>query len=161
MHWQAWGKIKMPDIVLEKDASPEAVKIAEHIVAMEKEALSKWFNGDTSGYAELWSKRSFSYFDAVVKKRIDSRAEIMPFLAKLQDKLFADSWDFRDPRVQMGEDMAVLTYQLFAKTTLLDMAYNCIEIYQRENDGVWRVIHSTWSCIRPMDIKEWPTGMIA
>lgn len=29
--------------------------------------LDKWFKGDTSGYEQLWSKRSFTYFDAVVE----------------------------------------------------------------------------------------------
>ncbi len=31
------------------------------------------------------------------------------------------------------------------------MEYNCIEVYQKEADGQWRVIHSTWSFICPMD----------
>lgn len=146
----------MENFLLEKDVDSEAERIAAHIVALEKEALDKWFQGDTSGYAKLWSQRSFSYFDAVVNKRVDSYATIMNFLKSIQGKLFAESYDFHEPRVQLGTDTAVLTYQLFAKTSLMDMAYNCIEIYQREVDGVWRVIHSTWSCIRPMDVKNWP-----
>ena len=48
--------------------------------------------------------------------------------------------------------MAVLTYQLFAKTNRIDMEYNVIEVFQKEDDN-WRVIHSTWSFIRPMDKK--------
>ncbi len=84
-------------------------------------------------------------------ERIDDHASIAVFLKTIDGKLFADSYNFRNPRVQLGQDMAVLTYQLFAKTTLIDMEYNCIEVYQKEDDGVWRVIHSTWSFIRPMD----------
>jgi len=71
----------------------------------------------------------------------------------IKDKLFASSYDFRSPRVQIGKDMAVLTFQVFAKTNLIDMEYNCIEVYQKEADKEWRVIHSTWSFIRPMDKK--------
>lgn len=111
--------------------------------------LDKWFKGDTSGYEQLWSKRSFTYFDAVVEKRVDDHATIAEFLKTIDGKLFADSYDFRNPRVQIGNDMAVLTYQLFAKTTLIDM--DCIEVYQKEEGGQWRVIHSTWSFIRPME----------
>lgn len=33
------------------------------------------------------------------------------------------------------------------------MQYNCIELFQKEDDGKWRVIHSTWSFIRPMDMN--------
>lgn len=129
----------------------EERKLAEHIIGLEKVALDKWFKGDTSGYEQLWSKRSFTYFDTVVEKRVDDHATIADFLRTIDGKLFADSYDFRNPRVQAGKDMAVLTYQLFAKTTLIDMEYNCVEVYQKEEDGVWRVIHSTWSFIRPME----------
>ena len=129
----------------------EERKLAKYIIGLEKSALDKWFKGDTSGYEQLWSERSFTYFDAVVEKRIDDHAMIVKFLKTIDGKLFADSYDFRNPRVQKGKDMAVLTYQLFAKTTLIDMEYNCIEVYQKEEDGEWRVIHSTWSFIRPME----------
>lgn len=125
--------------------------LAEHLIGLEKSALDKWFNGDTSGYAALWSKQNFSYFDGVVTRRIDDYATISEMLSTIEGRLFADSYQMRDPRVQAGEDMAVLTFQLFARTTLLDMAYNCIEVYRREQNGEWHVIHSTWSFIRPMD----------
>lgn len=131
--------------------SPEDEALARHIIGLEKAALDKWFAGDTSGYEKLWSHRSFTYFDAVVTERIDDHATIAEALKTIDGKLFADSYDFRDPRVQIGKDMAVLTYQLFAETTLIDMKYNCIEVYQKEEDGQWHVIHSTWSFIRPMD----------
>lgn len=137
--------------VYEQNYTEEERKLAEHIIGLEKAALDKWFKGDTSGYEQLWSERSFTYFDAVVEKRVDDHATIADFLKTIEGKLFADSYDFRHPRVQIGKDMAVLTYQLFAKTTLIDMEYNCIEVYQKEEDGVWRVIHSTWSFIRPME----------
>lgn len=137
--------------VYEQNYTDEERKLAEHIIGLEKAALDKWFNGDTSGYEQLWSKHSFTYFDAVVEKRVDDHAAIAEFLKTIDGKLHADSYDFRDPRVQIGKDMAVLTYQLFADTNLIDMEYNCIEVYQKEEDGVWRVIHSTWSFIRPME----------
>ena len=137
----------------ELNYTKEERQLAEHIIELEKSALDKWFNGDISGYEELWSKNSFTYFDAVVTERVDDHATIAKFLETIKGKLFADSYDFRSPRVQIGQDMAVLTFQIFAKTTLIDMEYNCIEVYQKEEDDQWRVIHSTWSFIRPMDKK--------
>ena len=131
----------------------EERRLAEELIALERSALDKWFNGDTSGYAALWSRRSFTYFDGVVAERVEDHETIEAFLKMLDGKLFADSYDFRNPRVQTGNDMAVLTYQLFAKTTLLDMAYNCVEVFQKEDDGVWRVIHSTWSLYKALEPK--------
>ncbi|AAU38006.1 nuclear transport factor 2 family protein [[Mannheimia] succiniciproducens] len=128
----------------------EQTQLVEHIISLEKQALDKWFKGDTSGYRELWSKQNFSYFDIVHPERIDSYDNISAFLDSIEGKLFADSYEFKMPRVQLSQDMAILTYQIFAKTNLIDMRYNCIEVFQKEGDE-WKVVHSTWSAIRPMD----------
>jgi hypothetical protein len=128
----------------------EEKQLAEYIISLEETALEKWFKGDTSGYARLWSKRSFTYFDAVVTERLDEFSAMEDLFKKVEGKLSAKSYEIRSPRVQLGLDMAVLTYQLFAKSNLIDMEYNCIEVFQKEEDGNWYVIHSTWSIIRPM-----------
>ncbi|WP_331398244.1 nuclear transport factor 2 family protein [Enterobacter quasihormaechei] len=140
--------------VYERNYSDDERALANFLISMEKSALDKWFRGDTSGYEALWSERSFTYFDAVVTERVDDYEKIKELLKSLDGKLFADSYDFRHPRIQAVKDMAVLTYQLFAKTNLIDMEYNVIEVFQKESDN-WRVIHSTWSFIRPMD-KKYP-----
>ncbi|MFC6202246.1 nuclear transport factor 2 family protein [Lactiplantibacillus nangangensis] len=130
--------------------------LTEKIINLEKGALDKWFKGDTSGYLDIWSKDNFSYFDSFKAERIDDYNQIKQFvLANVEGKLFADNYNFKTPRVQASEDMAVLTYQLFADTSLNEMRYNCIEVYQRENND-WKVIHSTWSVIRPMDMTFEP-----
>lgn len=135
-----------------KDYTNEESILADHLIKLEKAALDKWFKGDTSGYKALWSSHSFTYFDAVVEKRVDDYKAITEFLESIDGKLFADSYDFVNPRVQAVSDMAVLTYQLFAKTNLIDMEYNVVEVFQKEEDD-WHVIHSTWSFIRPMEKK--------
>ncbi|RIY31204.1 hypothetical protein CKF54_07240 [Psittacicella hinzii] len=126
----------------------EQQKIVDHIIKLEKDALDLWFKGDTSGYREIWSQKSFSYYDANTTERIDTYEDICKFLDSVHGKLFADSYDFVDPRVQFGQDIAILTYQLFSKTNLINMQYNVIEIFQKEEDD-WKVIHSTWAFIRP------------
>ncbi|EKT7565695.1 nuclear transport factor 2 family protein [Salmonella enterica] len=138
--------------VYEQNYSDDERALANYLISLEKSALDKWFKGDTSGYEALWSERSFTYFDAVVTERVDDYEKIKEFLKSIDGKLFADSYDFRHPRIQAVKDMAVLTYQLFAKTNLIDMEYNVIEVFQKESDK-WRVIYSTWSFIRPMDKK--------
>lgn len=136
----------------EQEYSPEQAELAAHIIKCERDALDKWFKGDISGYRELWSRTSFTYFDGDNPERVDDHDTIGRFLDGLAGKLFADRYDFRNPRVQFGSDMALLTFQLYADTNLIDMRYNCVELYQKEGDDQWRVIHSTWSFIRPMDM---------
>ncbi|MBO4258221.1 DUF4440 domain-containing protein [Streptomyces griseorubiginosus] len=136
----------------EANYTDEQKQLAEHLIGLEKSALDKWFNGDVSGYRELWSRRSFTYFDGAHPARIEDHETVDAFLDGVDGKLHADEYDFRNPRVQFGDDTALLTYQLYADTNLIDMKYNCIELYQKEDDSQWRVIHSTWSFIRPMDM---------
>lgn len=139
-------------LILEPGAKMDELATARHIVNLEKSALELWFNGQTSGYANLWSRASFSYFDGVVSHRIDSYEQIEEVLKSIEGKLFApEGYRFEHPRVQLFGDTAILTYQLYAKTTLIDMPYNCIEVYHKEDNGDWHVVHSTWSFIRPMD----------
>ncbi|WP_032093162.1 nuclear transport factor 2 family protein [Necropsobacter rosorum] len=127
--------------------------LVDEILQLEVDALNRWFNGDVSGYREIWSKTNFSYFDIAKPLRIDSYAEIEPFLDNLDGKLFIEKpYELVSPRVQFSNDnqTGILTYQLHAKTNLIDSHYNCIEIFQKEN-GKWQVIHSCWAAIRPMD----------
>ena len=135
----------------ERQYTEEEREQAAYIIGLERAALDRWFKGDVSGYRALWSKKSFTYFDGVNAHRVEDHETIDAFLDTVEGKLFAAHYDFCCPRVQFGKDMAVLTYQLYAKTTLLDMQYNCIEVFQKEAAG-WQVIHSTWSFIRPMEI---------
>lgn len=125
--------------------------LAEYIIGLEKSALDKFFNGDMSGYRQLWSKQSFTYFDAVVTQRVENFSEMENFLDNLEGNLHANDYQLLSPRVQFGQDTAVLTFQVFAHTNFNDIEYNCVEVFQKGSNGQWYVIHSTWSTIRPMD----------
>lgn len=146
----------------EENYTPEQQKIANEIIALEKAALDKYYKGDMSGYLNLWSKKNFTYFDANTVLRIDKYEEVADFLNKyVAGRMYADSYEFVSPRVQIGADMAVLTYQLHADTTLIEMHYNVIEVFQKE-DVEWKVIHSTWDLITPFspDVKRPKTKII-
>lgn len=80
----------------------EEKTLAEHIIGLERAALDKFLTGDMSGYRAMWSKRSFTYFDAVVKQRVESFAGMESFLDSLEGKLHADDYRFLSPRVQFG-----------------------------------------------------------
>lgn len=137
---------------IDPSQTPEQQRLSQEIIALETAALNKWFQGDSSGYRELWSEKDFSYFDSLMEHRIDSYAHIADFVKGAVDgQLFADSYELISPRVQFSLDnsMGVLTFQLHAKTTLLTMHYNCVEVYRRDSDQ-WRVVHSTWAFIQPL-----------
>lgn len=134
----------------EDNYTPEQRKLADDLIAMEKDALAKFYRGDTSGYQELWSHDDFTYFDANTAVRVDTYEEIYDFLmTRVEGKLSAKSYEVLTPRVQFGNNTAVMTYQLHAYTNLNETHYNVIEVYQKNEQGEWKVIHSTWAPIRP------------
>lgn len=132
----------------------EERQLAEHLIDIERTALDKFMNGDGSLYAELWSKDNFTYHDAGFDHRVDTYEEIKNFLDNVVNgKLKTSEYEFKNPRVQFAsKDVAVLTFQLFAVTNLNDMRYNCVEVFVRQSNGTWQVIHSTWAVIRPFEM---------
>jgi hypothetical protein len=80
--------------------SSEERVLADHLVGLEKAALDKWFKGDTSGYETLFSTRSPTYFDAAVTERVDDHETAKKLQAAIHGKLFAESYEFRSPRVR-------------------------------------------------------------
>lgn len=131
----------------------EEQQLANYIINLEKSALDRFLHGDMSGYRDLWSKHSFTYYDALTLKRVEKFSEMEDFLNELEGNLDSSECRFVSPRVQFGKDMVVLTFQLFAKvnTSIKSIEYNVVEVFQKEDNGEWHVIHSTWSFIRPID----------
>lgn len=77
----------------------EQIKLAEHLLALEKAALEKWFKGDSSGYLNLWSKTNFCYFDGFWATRVDEYSAIKQFIKSTVDgKLHADNYHIQAPR---------------------------------------------------------------
>ena len=132
----------------------EERQMAQTLIDMERKALNKFMNGDTSLYAELWSQDSFSYHDMGFDHRVDTYEEIRQFLDNLNGKLKAESYEFSNPRVQFAADgrIGILCYRLIGSTNHNDMRYHCVEVFERQKDGQWKVIPSTWAVIRPFEM---------
>lgn len=125
-------------------------ELTKKVIAMEKDALDKYYAGDMTDYYNLWSHDDFSYFDAGHDKRVDDFAELKTFFDQnIAGKMHADSYEFVAPRVQIHGDTAILTYQLFADTNFINMKFNVVEVFQKNNHGEWKVVQSTWDTITP------------
>lgn len=134
----------------EKQYTPEQKVLAEKLIAMEIDALNRFYRGDSSGYQKLWSKTNFSYFDANFPERIDTYEDILDFLLnRVEGKVNVEHYEFVAPRVQFAGDMAILTYSLPHDENPNSKHYNVIEIFQETEAGDWEVIHSTWQGLDP------------
>jgi hypothetical protein len=121
----------------------------EHeILAMERAALSRWLNGDPSGFLEI-SAPGVVYFDPMVERRIDGLDALKEYYEPLRGRIFAARFEILNPLVQLVGDAAVLTFNFisYAGTEGAEMHWNCTEVY-RKSEGVWRIIQTHWSFTR-------------
>ena len=131
----------------------EKQRIEADIIAMEKSALEKWNKGNPSGYLEIYAE-DITYFDPYHNERIFGLENMCAFYEELRGQVAVDRCEMIDPKVQITENMAVLTYNLVSYSGELRYPWNCTEVYRLETDGKWRIIHNHWSFIRPMDLEN-------
>ena len=117
---------------------------AEEIIELERAALTRWLNGDPSGFLEL-SDEDVVYFDPFVERRIDGLAALRAYYEPLRGKIHAERFEITSPLVHHVGDVAVLTFN-FASYGGNENAlrWNCTEVYRRRANG-WRIIQTHWS----------------
>jgi uncharacterized protein (TIGR02246 family) len=118
-------------------------KTAVEILAMEKAALTRWGNGDPSGFLEIYAQ-DVVYFNPYLTSRLDGLEAITADYEALRCKIYFDSFELLNPLVQFVENMAVLTFNYVSYTDGQADRWNCTEVY-RKTKGTWRIIQTHWS----------------
>jgi ketosteroid isomerase-like protein len=116
---------------------------AAHIIAMERAALDRWGNGDPSGFLEI-SAPEVVYFDPYQEHRIDGLDTLTRYYDSIRGKVHIDRYELLNPQVQLGGDMAVLTFNYVSFGGEEQNRWNCTEVYRRMG-GEWRIIQTHWS----------------
>jgi ketosteroid isomerase-like protein len=116
---------------------------AEEIVGMEKAALTRWGNGDPSGFLEIYAQ-DVVYFNPYLANRLDGLEAISADYEALRGKIHFDSFELLNPLVQFVEDMAVLTFNYVSYNDSQADRWNCTEVY-RKTMGAWKIIQTHWS----------------
>lgn len=133
--------------------------LREELVALERAALDRWIRADPDGYLDLYAP-DVTYFDPQRDKRVDGFEAMQTLLAPMRGASLPFTeprYEMIDPQVQVSGDIAVLTFNLVSYGKLPDRPesvlsrWNSTEVYRRV-DGVWKIIHSHWSYIKP-DVK--------
>jgi ketosteroid isomerase-like protein len=129
--------------------------VLEELITLERSALDRWVKLDPEGYLELFAP-DITYFDATTERRIVGLETMRKRLAPMKDMKppFSDPrYEFIEPRVQLHDEVALLTFNLINYGKLSDGAerelarWNCTEAYSRV-DGRWKIIHSHWSFVQ-------------
>lgn len=90
-----------------------------------------------------------TYFDPSLERRTDGKRALVAMFEPLRGKIQSDSFEILNPKVQAAGDLAVLSYNLAAEAGEKTMRWNSTEVYRREGDGGWKIIHSHWSLTKP------------
>jgi len=113
--------------------------VSETIIALEREAMSAWHDGNPSPFLELYSK-DFTYFDPGQEVRLDGWDKIKELYESLRGKVKMDRFEMINPVVQATDTMAVLTYNLDSYSGETLWKENCTEVYRLEENNKWKII---------------------
>lgn len=136
------------------DATPiaEDDTVAAAVVARERGCLVRWGRGDPLGFVEAATPQ-ITYFEPGADRRVDGRAAFTALMESIRGQVNQDWHRFLNPRVQVCDDVAVLTFNYVSRSTRQSGPFlswwNCTEVYLRirSEDGSerWDILHSHWS----------------
>ena len=116
------------------------------IIAMERSALDRWGRGDPSGFLEI-SARDVVYFDPYQEIRLDGKEALAQLYESIRGKVYIDRFELLNPCVQLGGELAVLTFNYVSYRGESQTRWNCTEVY-RKIEGGWEIIQTHWSYTR-------------
>ena len=119
------------------------------ILAMERQGLDRWAQGDPLGMSDNFAD-DITYFDDIgAQTRLDGLEEMQKYLSSLDGKIPPHSYELIDPKVQVYGDIAILTlrYQSTSPNGELDPPWKATSVY-RLTDGEWHVVHAHWSVLK-------------
>jgi uncharacterized protein (TIGR02246 family) len=122
--------------------------VRTRIIGMERAALDRWCSGDPSGFLEICAP-DVVYFDPVQAWRLDGLAALRAFYESMRGTICVDRYELNSPHVQLGADMAVLTFNYVSYSGEESNRWNCTEVYRLESDGQWRIVQTHWSRTLP------------
>lgn len=124
----------------------EDVKI--EIIALEKQALELWNNGNPDGFLEL-SSDDVIYFDPTFQEKFVGKKALTDYYEGFRGKNKIDSFEMIKPVVQVMSDTAVLAYDYEARQDGQIYRMQCTEVYNLNISGQWKIMHTHWSFVLP------------
>lgn len=118
------------------------------IIALEKQALELWNNGNPDGFLDL-SSDDVVYMDPAFENKLEGKKALEEYYNSVRGKIKIDSYRMIKPTVQLSEGTAVLTYNYEVQRDGKAFRMNCTEVYKLYTSDQWKIIHTHWSFIQP------------
>ena len=87
------------------------------------------------------------YFDPGLERRIDGLEALTRYYEGLRGQVSLERYELLNPRVLVGSELAVLTFNYVSWSGQAESRWNCTEVYRRR-DGHWRIVQTHWSRTR-------------
>jgi hypothetical protein len=120
---------------------------AKEILRLERQALDGWLFGNPDALLAVMDPQ-ITYFHIMTGRRLDGLPAVRALFEEYRGKPLFDRYEIVDPKVQIGGDMAVLTYILVTHNGDSTSRWNATQVYQQRKEG-WRVVHAHWSRSEP------------
>ena len=127
-------------------------EITKKLIALESAALERWGNGDPSGFLEICAP-DVVYFDPYQEMRIDGIEALTQYYKTIWGQVYFDRFELLNPCVQLGSELAVLTFNYVSYTGEKQSRWNCTEVYRQAGDS-WKIIQTHWSYTRHSGIVQ-------
>ncbi|MFH4966885.1 nuclear transport factor 2 family protein [Gaetbulibacter sp. M240] len=116
---------------------------------LEKKALDSWAMGDPLGYAENFAENATYFDDIGAQNRVNGNAALTAYFKSLEGKIPTHNYELVDPKVQVFDNVAILTLRYNASTmdNQPGPPWKSTSIYKLIN-GEWKVVHANWSLIK-------------
>lgn len=118
------------------------------IIALEKQALELWNNGNPDGFIEL-SSDDVIYMDPAFENKLEGKKALEDYYNTIRGQVKIDQYKMINPTVQLSSDVAILTYNYEAYRDGQVFRMNCTEVYKSDLSGQWKIIHTHWSFVQP------------
>jgi len=123
-------------------------EIKAQIVALEKQALKLWNNGDPDGFIEL-SSEDVIYIDPAFSDKLEGKKALEDYYNTIRGLVKIEKYEMIRPSVQLTAETAVLTYNYEAHRDGQIFRMNCTEVYRLDPSDRWEIIHTHWSFVQP------------
>ncbi|PJJ08612.1 SnoaL-like protein [Flavobacterium sp. 1] len=127
-------------------------EIANLLLSLVEGALARWYKGDPYGYLELYDQDNYSYFDPSKTARLDGFNNIKAFYDTIKGVIYSTDYSIVDPSVQIFDNTAVFCCNIIAHVGSDINKWNSTEVFRLTSENNWKILHSHWAFMRPMDI---------
>ena len=119
------------------------------VLAQERRALDEWAAGRPAGFAMVDADDATYFDDIGAHRRLDGLAALRSYLASLQGKIPPHRYEVVDPKVQVYDDVAVLTLRYHPRDHDDNplQAWKATSVYRRSGSE-WRRVHAHWSMLK-------------